>query len=168
MKTLIKYGVCIWFILNLVTVGPISRLIGANQGDNVGGAIVLINTIITIFIIIKFKSKFIAFSKRKETVQVQNNEIGPAEIKLPPIPKGDTVKFEYETDSSKETKFFSGKLIDIEFDSDKEWGTHAVLIGETAKGTVKRFKDYDLLGDVVYKGKKYGSFEDLYSKINND
>ncbi|WP_109079274.1 hypothetical protein [Aggregatibacter kilianii] len=164
MKKLIKYA-CIWFLLNLFTIGPISRLISANQSDNVGGAIILINTI-ALFIIIKFKSKFTAFSKIKE--KVQDNEIEPAEIKPPLIPKGDTVKFEYETDTSSETKFFSGKLIDIEFDSDQEWGTHAILIGETAKGTVKKFKDYDLLGDVVYKGKKYSSFEDLYSKINND
>ncbi|MBN6067848.1 hypothetical protein HYE54_03485 [Aggregatibacter actinomycetemcomitans] len=166
MKTLIKYA-CIWLLLNLFTIGPISRLIGANQSDNVGSAIILINTI-ALFIIIKFKSKFTAFSKRKEKVQIQNNEIEPTEIKPSLIPKGDTVKFEYETDTSSETKFFSGKLIDIEFDSDEEWGTHAVLIGETANGTVKKFKDYDLLGDVVYKGKKYASFEDLYSKINND
>ncbi|WP_322911293.1 hypothetical protein [Pasteurella multocida] len=84
-------------------------------------------------------------------------------IEITKLEKGDIIKFEYQHSNGDE-KFYSVKLIDIEFDGDDDFGFYAVLIAENKNKKIQRFKDYHA-GEIVYKGKKYSSFEELYSLL---
>ncbi|QPB43039.1 hypothetical protein [Rodentibacter haemolyticus] len=163
---LAKYAFGLYFLLVFLFYIVISSFVEM-EGTIIGNWILGINIFVTILLTVVFRKPILNFEKdfrKKKELQNQNKRLQEIEAENKPVSKGDLVKFEYETSTG--SKFYSVKLIDIEFDANAEWGTFGVLIAETSKDKTRKFFDYSLMSEIIYKGKKYDSFEELHDALN--
>ncbi|OOF38842.1 hypothetical protein BKK49_09060 [Rodentibacter rarus] len=165
-KVLLKYAFGIWLLLVIITYVIAYQLVEL-EGTTIGNWILCVNIFVAIPLTILFRNQLLDFNKEEELKKL-NKKLQAEALELEKenrrVEKGDLVKFEYET--STDSKFYSVKLVDIEFDANADWGTFGVLIAETSKGKTRKFFDHSLMSEVIYKGKKYENFEELHEALN--